>query len=79
MKQFQLAVCGTMNPQRRLQKLQACFKNHFSLTDSKDHLLIENYIKLLGEYSELSFVSHLSLITDVILRISRACQLLDLI
>ncbi|XP_021924873.1 spermatogenesis-defective protein 39 homolog isoform X2 [Zootermopsis nevadensis] len=47
MKQFQLAVCGTMNPQRRLQKLQACFKNHFSLTDNKDRLLIENYIKLL--------------------------------
>lgn len=47
MKHFQLAVCGTVNPQRRLQKLQLCLKNHFSLPDSKDRPLIENYIKLL--------------------------------
>ncbi|PNF42419.1 hypothetical protein B7P43_G10953 [Cryptotermes secundus] len=47
MKQFQLSVCGTLNPERRLQKLQVCLKNHFSLQDSKDRPLIENYIKLL--------------------------------
>lgn len=47
MKQFQIGVCGTVNPQRKLQKLQMCANNHFSLPDSKDQQIIQNYIKLL--------------------------------
>ncbi|GFG32980.1 hypothetical protein Cfor_09872 [Coptotermes formosanus] len=47
MKQFQLAVCGTMNPLRRLQNLKSCLRNHFSLPDNKDRPLVDNYIKLL--------------------------------
>ncbi|XP_069685385.1 spermatogenesis-defective protein 39 homolog isoform X2 [Periplaneta americana] len=47
MKQFQLAVCGTVDSQRRLQRLQTCLKNHFSQPDNRDRPLIESYIKLL--------------------------------
>nr|CAD7433426.1 unnamed protein product [Timema monikensis] len=46
MKQFQLAVQATHNPQRRIQKLKACLNNHFLATD-KDRQLVENYVKLL--------------------------------
>ncbi|PSN36491.1 hypothetical protein C0J52_05065 [Blattella germanica] len=47
MKQFQIGVCGTVNPHRRLQKLQTCLKNHFSSPDSRDQQLVDGYIKLL--------------------------------
>nr|CAD7204913.1 unnamed protein product [Timema douglasi] len=46
MRQFQLAVQATHNPQRRIQKLKACLNNHFLATD-KDRQLVENYVKLL--------------------------------
>ncbi|CAG2059050.1 unnamed protein product [Timema podura] len=46
MKQFQLAVQATHNPQRRIHKLKACLNNHF-LAPNKDRQLVENYVKLL--------------------------------
>nr|CAD7450438.1 unnamed protein product [Timema bartmani] len=48
MKQFQLAVQATHNPQRRIHKLKACLNNHF-LAPNKDRQLVENYVKLLGK------------------------------
>ncbi|XP_063225585.1 vacuolar protein sorting-associated protein 16B isoform X2 [Bacillus rossius redtenbacheri] len=47
MKQFQLAVKATQNPQLRLRKLRACLNNHFNDPDLKDRIFIDNYIKLI--------------------------------
>lgn len=57
MKHFEMAC---QNPQRQLQRLRTCVKNHF--TSGKDRIILENFIKFLGVYFLL--LSCILILTD---------------
>lgn len=50
-KQFEVAC---QNPQRQLQRLKSCARNYF--TDSKDKIIVDNFIKLLGKSTLITCV-----------------------
>lgn len=48
MRNLQIIIRNTPNPERLLQKLQNCYKTQFvALTDCKEATFVQNYIKLL--------------------------------
>lgn len=48
MKQFKFSVQGSLNLDRKLQKLKSCCSNHFSLPDAPDKQFLANFISYLG-------------------------------
>ena len=47
MKQFTYIVQGTQNIETKIQRLTACYSNHFSSLDLRDKDLVQNYLKYL--------------------------------
>lgn len=51
MKQFEFIIQGIQNKRTKLQRLNTCYSNHFSLLDSNDKYLLKDYINFLGKLS----------------------------
>ncbi|KAK6631812.1 hypothetical protein RUM43_013876 [Polyplax serrata] len=47
MKQFEFIIQGIQNKKTKLQRLNTCYSNHFSLLDSNDKYLLKDYINFL--------------------------------
>ncbi|EEB15241.1 conserved hypothetical protein [Pediculus humanus corporis] len=47
MKQYTYIVQGTQNIETKIQRLTACYSNHFSSLDLRDKDLVQNYLKYL--------------------------------
>lgn len=49
MKQFTFIVQGVQNNDTKLQRLNTCYKNHFSLMNCVDKDLVEDYMEYLSK------------------------------